>query len=313
MRDLVCKKLFSGRALIAGVFITVSMALSAPLALAQETTSAEPNTDAMIPSPADDTAEILLPLDEAAPETTDETGVDPNIDPWESFNRKMFALNIFLDDNFMTPVAKGYRATTPPIARRGIRKFLANVRSPGIFVNDLLQGEFKRAGTTLSRFVINSTLGAGGFADPAAGLGLEKHSEDFGQTLAVWGLPSGPYTVLPFFGPGTVRSGAGSIGQIALNPLVYIQTDAAEIARYTQAGVGLVSTREQFLDPIQDIRDNSLDYYSSMRSFYLQNRAQQIANGETDEDAFDEFESFEEFEDFDDFEDSEEDFGDEDF
>ncbi|MCA8887232.1 MAG: VacJ family lipoprotein, partial [Parvularculaceae bacterium] len=126
-------------------------------------------------------------------------------DPWEGFNRKMFAAHMFLDEIILIPAAKAWRATTPKKGRRGVRRFFANLRAPGIFVNDVLQGEFGRAGETMSRFVINSTIGAGGFADPAAHMGIEGHTEDFGQTLAVWGIDSGPYLFVPLLGPTSVR------------------------------------------------------------------------------------------------------------
>lgn len=216
-------------------------------------------------------------------------------DPWEGFNRKMFTVHTFLDDNLLVPAALGYRAVTPKTGRRGIRRFLANLRAPGIFINDLLQGEFGRAGETLSRFAINSTIGAGGFADPAAQLGIPQHGEDFGQTLATWGVPPGPFIVLPMLGPTTLRD-LGAIGpQIAMNPMLYVQTDAANLAQYSMTGVGALSAREPFIEPLQDIRNNSLDYYSSFKSFYLQARKREIANGRTDFSDLPDIGSFDDF------------------
>ncbi|MEZ5920141.1 MAG: VacJ family lipoprotein [Parvularculaceae bacterium] len=218
-------------------------------------------------------------------------------DPWEGFNRKMFRTNIFIDRYFFTPAAKTYRATTPKVGRRSLRRFFRNLRTPGVFVNDILQGEFGRAGQTLSRFVINSTIGAGGFADPAAELGVPYHGEDFGQTLAVWGVDSGPYLVLPLLGPSTVRDGFGSGVQIAFNPLVYVRTDPARIANYSISGVSGIATREQFLDPLAEIEAKSLDYYASLRSFYLQARKREIANGKTDYSDLPDIGEYEEFDD----------------
>jgi phospholipid-binding lipoprotein MlaA len=203
-------------------------------------------------------------------------------DPWEGFNRKMFSAHQQVDRNFLVPVAKAYRATTPKAGRRGIRRFLTHIRAPGVFANDLLQGEIGRAGETLGRFFINSTIGAGGFADPAANIGIAPHSEDFGQTLAVWGVNSGPYLFLPLVGPTTTRDGFGKIVQIGMDPLFYVRTPPADIARYSRAGVGGVSAREQFLDPLAEIEAKSLDYYASMRSFYAQSRKREIANGAVD-------------------------------
>ncbi|MEL7487009.1 MAG: VacJ family lipoprotein [Pseudomonadota bacterium] len=230
-----------------------------------------------------------------AEEMRDAPAADDVKDPFEGFNRKMFAAHLFVDDAFFVPAAKGYRAVTPKSGRRGIRRFLANFRTPGIFVNDILQGEFKRAGETLSRFVVNSTLGAGGFADPASMIGIPAHTEDFGQTLAVWGVPSGPYTFFPLVGPGTTRSNIGTLGQIGLNPLVYVRTPPANVARFTQAGVAGVSVREPLIEPLQEIRESSLDYYASFRSFYLQSRQREIANGRTNFEDLPDIGDFDEF------------------
>ena len=131
-------------------------------------------------------------------------------DPWEGFNRKMFAFNDTFDRALIVPTAKAYRAVTHKKQRKGIRNFFANLQAPVTLFNDLMQGEFGRAGDTLGRFMINSTVGFGGMGDPAERLGLAPHSEDFGQTLAVWGLDSGPFLVLPFFGPSTLRDGFGA-------------------------------------------------------------------------------------------------------
>lgn len=216
-------------------------------------------------------------------------------DPWEGFNRKMFSAHLFLDRNFLVPAAKGYRTVTPKKGRRGIRRFLANLRAPGIFANDLLQGQFGRAGETLSRFVINSTIGAGGFADPAAEIGIAQHGEDFGQTLAVWGVDSGPFLFLPLVGPTTSRDGFGQIAQLGMDPLFYVRTPPADIARYSRAGVAGLSAREQFLEPLAEIEAKSLDYYASLRSFYTQARKREIANGVADYSDLPDIGEFDEF------------------
>ena len=228
------------------------------------------------------------------------TSIDPTNtderDPWEGFNRKMFAVNNTFDRNLIVPAAKAYRAVTHKKQRKGIRNFFANLRTPVIFVNDLLQGEIGRAGETLGRFAINSTIGFGGMGDPAERLGIPQHSEDFGQTLAVWGIDSGPYLVLPFLGPTTVRDGFGSAIAITANPTFWIDTTAADYYQYTTAGVGLLSVREPLIEPLAEIEANSLDYYASIRSFYLQSRTREINNGQTD------FEDLPDIGDFDDIE-----------
>ena len=220
---------------------------------------------------------------------------DANADPWEGFNRKMFAFNNAVDDAFFVPAAKVYRAVTHKKQRKGIRNFLANARTPVILVNDLLQGEFDRAGETASRFVINTTIGFGGMGDPAERLGIPQHSEDFGQTLAVWGAPSGPYVVLPFFGPSSVRDGLGAGVDTTLDPAFWVRTDAAQYFRYSRAGMTLLSVREPLIEPLADIRADSLDYYASFRSFYLQARRREIANGRTNFEDLPDIGDFEEF------------------
>ncbi|WP_411817589.1 VacJ family lipoprotein [Hyphococcus sp. DH-69] len=216
-------------------------------------------------------------------------------DPWEGFNRKMFSVNNSLDRALFVPAAKAYRAVTHKKQRKGIRNFLANLRTPVILVNDILQGEFGRAGNTASRFVVNSTIGFGGMGDPAERMGIAQHSEDFGQTLAVWGVKPGPYLVLPFFGPSTLRDGMGAGVDIAIDPAIWIRTDPAKYFRYTRAGTSLLSAREPLIEPLADIEADSLDYYASIRSFYLQSRKREISNGRTNFDDLPDIGDFEEF------------------
>ncbi len=218
-----------------------------------------------------------------------------NQDPWEGFNRKMFAVNNAIDSAALVPAAKAYRATTHKKQRKGLRNLLANARTPVILINDLLQGEFKRASETASRFAVNTTIGFGGMGDPAERMGIPQHSEDFGQTLAVWGAPPGPYLFMPLMGPSTIRGGVGSIGDIAMDPAVWIRTDAAKYTRYSRAGAAGLALREPLIEPLQDIEDNSLDYYASLRSFYMQSRKREIANGRTNFDDLPDIGDFEEF------------------
>jgi phospholipid-binding lipoprotein MlaA len=219
------------------------------------------------------------------------------VDPWEGFNRKMFGVNNAIDGVVLVPAAQLYRAVTFKKQRRGIRNFLDNLRTPVILVNDILQGEFKRAGNTASRFVINTTVGFGGMADPAERIGIPQHSEDFGQTLAVWGIDSGPYLFLPIFGPSSVRDGFGAGVGIVMDPAFYIRTDAASLFRYSRAGINGVSIREPLIEPLEEIKANSLDHYASFRSFYLQARKREIANGRTNFDDLPDIGDFEEFDD----------------
>lgn len=232
-------------------------------------------------------------------ETTSVEGARAEADPWEGFNRKMFEFNDTFDSALMVPAAQAYRAVTHKKQRKGIRNFIANLRTPVTLINDVLQGEFGRAGKTVSRFAINSTIGFGGMGDPAERLGIEQHSEDFGQTLAVWGVSSGPYVVLPFFGPSTVRDGFGSAVDVAADPAIWIRTPPAKYYRYSRTGAGLLSAREPLIEPLADIKADSLDYYASIRSFYLQSRKREIENGRTN---FEDLPDIGEFEEFDDLE-----------
>ena len=218
-----------------------------------------------------------------------------DVDPWEKFNRQTFKVYLFFDDYFLVPVARGYRAVTTKKSRKGVRNFLANIQSANILFNDLLQGEFKRAGQTTSRFLINSTVGFVGFGDPATKLGIPGHSEDFGQTLAVWGADSGPFLFLPVFGPSTIRDGVGLGVDFAADPLLWMRSDAAAYARYSRFGMTAISRREPLIEPLEDIERTSLDYYASFRSFYLQARKREIANGRTNFEDLPDIGEYEEF------------------
>ncbi|MEE2692928.1 MAG: VacJ family lipoprotein [Pseudomonadota bacterium] len=217
------------------------------------------------------------------------------VDPWEGFNRRSFKVYTFLDDNLLVPVAKGYRAVTPAKGRKGIRAFLANAQSPVVLLNDLLQGEFKRAGETTGRFLINSTIGFLGFADPAARMGIPPHTEDFGQTLAVWGVPSGPYLVLPIFGPSSIRDGVGLGVDLVSDPFFHIDHDWAQKVRYSRFAATAIARREPLIEPLDEIEAKSLDYYASLRSFYLQARKREILNGRSDFDDLIDIDEYEEF------------------
>lgn len=198
-------------------------------------------------------------------------------DPIEPVNRAIFGFNLTLDAYVLEPVARGYRAVTPQPVRRSVGNFLANLRSPVVFANDLLQGERDRAGVTLGRFMINTTLGVFGLFDPAAALGYQRHDEDLGQTFGVWGAPPGPYLMLPLLGPSNVRDAGGRVGDYLINPLNQCCIDTDE--RYAIFGTGVVSDREANIEAIDDLKQNSLDLYAAVRSIYTQSRAAEIANG----------------------------------
>jgi phospholipid-binding lipoprotein MlaA len=222
---------------------------------------------------------------------------DGTNDPWEGVNRDLFAVHESVDQAVVEPVARGYRAVTPRPVRSGVRNFLRNLRSPVIFANDVLQGEFGRAGTTAARFGLNTTIGIAGVFDPATGMGLERHDEDFGQTLAVWGVPSGPYVFIPVMGPTTVRDGSARFVDMALNPLMWLEGEDADTVRITTGVLGALSAREQLLETIDDIRANSLDPYASIRTSYFLLRESAIENGRTDVQDLPEFDDIPETQD----------------
>jgi phospholipid-binding lipoprotein MlaA len=195
-------------------------------------------------------------------------------DPLEDINRAIFWFNDQVLDQFLLrPLAWTYGYLMPDVAKQPIRDAFDNLGAPVVFANDLLQGEFTAAGETLGRFVINSTFGVAGLFDVAADWGIEPHSADFGQTLYVWGLDSGPYLVLPLFGPSNVRDTGGLIVDTFLDPKRYILDDTIGLLLTVSEGIVL---REEALDPLDALRDSSVDFYAALRSAFIQNRAAQL-------------------------------------
>jgi phospholipid-binding lipoprotein MlaA len=203
-------------------------------------------------------------------------------DPLEPLNRGMFFVNDGIDTLVLRPAAEAYRIFLPPEVRTAIRNVLANLRTPVILVNDALQGETQRFGTTLGRFVINTTIGLGGIMDRATDFGLLGHTEDFGQTLAVWGVPEGPYLFIPVLGPSNPRDLTGFGVDIAANPLTWITgNDNVDAVLITRNGLNVVDTREGLIEPLDALRQGSLDPYAALRSAYRQRRAVEIRNAPT--------------------------------
>lgn len=211
-------------------------------------------------------------------------------DPFEKFNRAMFSFNDTVDRYALEPVARGYRAITPRLFRDGVGNVLHNLRAPVTFANDVLQVEPARAGATVARFGINTTIGVAGIFDVASTMGLEKHTEDFGQTLGRWGVAPGPYLVLPLLGPSTVRDAAGAPVDVALNPINYAEFDGDDAFRVTRTVVGVISARESALDAVQSVRETSIDPYVSIRTTYLILRESAVKNGQTNVQDLPEFE-----------------------
>ena len=202
-------------------------------------------------------------------------------DPIEPLNRKIFKLNSDLDNAILKPVAKAYRRTIPAFARTSIRNFLNHIDSPQTFINDVLQGESGRAAETAMRFFVNTVAGFFGFFDVAAQYGLVAHKEDFGQTLAVWGIKEGPYVMLPLFGPHNSRHVAGRIGDKLMDPRTYIAPGGWEYKLATGAttALSIVDSRSRVIEELEDLEKSSLDLYATIRSLYRQNRISKIRNG----------------------------------
>ena len=203
-------------------------------------------------------------------------------DPWEGMNRGLYAVHDAVDRAVLEPAAKAYRYATPRVFRTGVSNFLNNLSSPITLANDVLQGEMGRAGNTAARLGVNTTIGVLGILDPATDMGLERHTEDFGQTLAVWGTPSGPYLFVPLVGPTTVRDGAARVVDIAFNPLSWAQFDEKGSVSVGIATASALSTRESLIESIDDVRESSLDPYVTFRSSYILFRESAIQNGQTD-------------------------------
>ena len=206
--------------------------------------------------------------------------VDEDIDPLEGLNRFTFAINELLDTVVFQPLAATYRVLLPQFVRDSIRSFLRNINTPVVLANDLMQGSWDRAETTLTRFAINTTVGVGGLWDAADHWGYPYHNEDFGQTLGVWGVGPYPYVVLPIFGPSTARDGIGIAVDSYLDPLGYVLDQEVQLAR---KGIEGIDFRSRNIETIDELKRDAVDFYARIRSVYLQRRVDEINNGEPDE------------------------------
>jgi phospholipid-binding lipoprotein MlaA len=204
-------------------------------------------------------------------------------DPYETTNRAVFDANMKLDKAVMRPVAKFYVSAVPGFVRTGVHNALENLGKPVTLGNDILQGEVTRAGQTLGRLTVNSTLGFAGLVDVATHLGIPDHSEDFGQTLGAWGTGEGPYLMLPFMGPSNPRDLVGTAADYFSDPLLYAHYPYENLANDTRMGFGLLDKRAESLDTLDSVERTSLDFYATTRSLYRQYRKAEIANGALDD------------------------------
>lgn len=204
-------------------------------------------------------------------------------DPFEQTNRATYAFNDRFNTNVTLPIAWVYVNYVPGRVRKGLHNALGNVESPVTFANDVLQGQLTRAGETLSRFLLNSTIGLGGLFDVGAMHGLPRHQSDFGQTLAVYGVGSGPFLVLPLIGPSTPRDILGTGVDLFADPLIYVPADWPLLARAgTVVGIHTLLPFERNAGTImlrRQLGQGSVDPYATMRSVYRQQRDREIQGG----------------------------------
>ena len=201
-------------------------------------------------------------------------------DPLESINRRIFAFNEVIRKYLLDPVVTGYNSVLPEVAREAIANALDNISGPVVLANDLLQGKFKRGFVTASRLVINTTAGVGGLFDVAKNLGFEEHEEDFGQTLATWGIGDGLYLVLPLLGPSNPRD---AFGQILVDPFFdplgyYLDDQDLEEVGYGLTALKGVASYADVKDHMDGLKDTSVDFYGTIRSLHLQKRKLEILN-----------------------------------
>ena len=201
-------------------------------------------------------------------------------DPWEGFNRGVFAFNDTLDRAVLKPVARGYRWATPQPVQTGVGNFFSNLGEIRTTLNSLLQGKPGNAGRSTSRFLLNTTVGIAGLWDVATPMGVTAEREDFGQTLGVWGVGEGPYLVLPLLGPSTVRDTGGLPLDMVTYPVYYVENDKV---RYGLTALRIVDVRAGLLDQEELIQG---DRYTFIRDAYLQRRRFEVSDGELGDDPF---------------------------
>jgi phospholipid-binding lipoprotein MlaA len=210
-----------------------------------------------------------------------DANTDP-ADPYETTNRKLFAVNAVLDRNVLHPVATAYVHTVPQAGRTHLHNVLSNIGNPTQLANDVLQGKPRKAGNTFMRLLINTTIGLGGVFDVATSWHFPDHDTDFGLTLAVWGVPSGPYLYLPILGPSNPRDGIGYGANSVLDPFTWVSFGGSATFGVTRFAVGAVDGRARYLSATNTIAKTALDPYATYRSLYQQNRAAAVVAARKD-------------------------------
>ncbi len=208
---------------------------------------------------------------------------DEIYDPIEPINRAIFSFNNVADRIVLEPISKGYKKLPSPI-QSGVSNFLSNLRTPLVVINQILQGQGSNAAQSTGRFLLNSTVGLFGLIDVADKVGLEEKEEDFGQTLATWGIGDGFYIVLPLFGPSNLRDTTGMVMTMMTDPInAYAINEGEAWVVPMRTAVNAVDQRSKIIDEVNALRDNSLDYYAAVRSSYYQNRNAAINNVDDNE------------------------------
>jgi len=204
-------------------------------------------------------------------------------DPAEPTNRVIYAFNDGLDTVILRPAAQAYRFLVPEPVRGGVHNMLSNLGTPVQLSNDILEGKPRRAGDTTMRFLINSTVGVLGIFDVAKGWGYPDHDADFGMTLALWGLPEGPFLFLPVFGPSTPRDAVGLGVNAAMDPFTWVgQGAAVKALDWSRFALNGLDQRERHLEDVDNVKKTALDPYATFRSLYRQHRASQIEDVRND-------------------------------
>ena len=236
---------------------------------------------------------LAIVLSGCANAPADDSGKAParaEHDPLEPLNRSLFSINNAVDRVTLKPIARGYKAVMPEFARRGVTNFSRNLFTPRSAINNLLQGKPGPGFTDLGRFIINTTIGIGGLIDVATAQGMPEYDEDFGQTLAVWGIPEGPYLFIPILGPKTLLDALATPINIFFDPLYHYDNSSVRDKIYA---LRLIDLRMRLLTA-EALLEDSQDPYLTLRESYLQNRRFQIYDGnppatDEEEDLFEEF------------------------
>ncbi len=194
-------------------------------------------------------------------------------DPWEGMNRGLFKFTMAVDQAVFAPPIHAYRRLTPEPVQTALKNMLYNLYEPRTFANDVLQARFEKAGETTVRFVANSTVGLAGMIDVAGKTGLPGHDADFGQTLGRWGVGTGPYIFVPFYGPSDLRDGVGKLADAFGDPVSWTLGDLRTTFGQVRAGANVVQARVDIDDTLEGLRRDTADPYATLRSGYSQNRA----------------------------------------